>query len=88
MEKEKIKTDELNSISKEYVDNANPPFKMPTDEQLVDIALIFNEGVVDEEKLTVMIAMCEFVLNRLYENRDITIPASIEDNISEIFEDK
>lgn len=53
-------------------------FKMPTDKQLVEIALLFNDGKLQKSKLRDMIAMCEFVLDRLYENNDVTKPSSKE----------
>lgn len=55
-------------------------FKMPTDKQLVDIAILFSQdkGVINKTELTNMVAMSEFILNRLYENKDVMIPATIE----------
>lgn len=57
-----------------------PRFKMPTDKQLVDIAILFNQeaGTVDKIQMANMIAMTEFILYRLKENNDVMIPASIE----------
>lgn len=55
-----------------------PRFKMPTGEQLVATAIIFNEGKVDKDSLVNMVGMCLFVLDRLYENNDIMIPSSKE----------
>lgn len=56
-------------------------FKMPTDKQLVDIAILFSQdkGVINKLELANMISMAEFILNRLYENKDVTIPSSIEE---------
>lgn len=53
-------------------------FKMPTDQQLVEIALLFNDGELDEVTLSKMIGMCEFVLDRLFENNDCSKPSSKE----------
>jgi len=53
-------------------------FKKPTDKQLVEIALLFNDGKLQKSKLRDMIAMCEFILDRLYENNDVMKPSSKE----------
>ncbi len=55
-------------------------FKMPTTEQLVNIAIIFNEknGIIDKEQMADMLGMTEFVLDRLYENNDVMIPTKKE----------
>ena len=55
-------------------------FKRPTDEQIIKTALIFNDGRLDAEELTDMVSMCMFVVDRLYENGDIMIPSSKENN--------
>jgi hypothetical protein len=52
--------------------------KMPVDKQLLDMALIFNDGHLDPIKLADMVAMCQFILYRLHENGDINIPSSQE----------
>lgn len=51
-------------------------FKKPTAKQMIDTAIIFNDGHMDAKKLTDMVAMCEFVIDRLYENGDMSIPSS------------
>lgn len=53
-------------------------FKMPTDKQLIEIALLFNDGKLQKSKLRDMIAMSEFIINRLYENGDCSVPSSKE----------
>ena len=53
-------------------------FILPTDEQIVKMALIFNDGKLDPKELMNMVAMCMFVIDRLYENGDIMIPSSKE----------
>ena len=57
-------------------------FKMPTEKQLIGIAILFSEenGTVNTIELRNMLAMAQFVLNRLYENSDITIPAKDENS--------
>lgn len=54
-------------------------FIKPTDKQLIDTAIVFNDGKIEPQKLGDMVAMCEFIINRLYENGDMTIPASNEE---------
>ena len=56
------------------------PFKMPTDKQLIDIAILFSQdkGKINKLELTNMIAMSEFILNRLHENKDVMIPSTTE----------
>lgn len=44
---------------------------IPTNKQLTEIALLFNEGVIDIPKLTDMIAMTQYVLDRLNDNNDV-----------------
>ena len=53
-------------------------WNMPTDKQLIEIAILFNEGKVEYEKLSEMVGMCQFVLDRLYENGTITKPTKAE----------
>jgi hypothetical protein len=52
--------------------------KKPTDEQLIKIAIMFNDGQIEAKKLADMVAMTEFILNRLFENGDVMIPAKSE----------
>lgn len=53
-------------------------FKRPTDKQIVNAAIIFNEGKIDHDKLSDMVALVDWVVDRLYENGDVTIPSSKE----------
>lgn len=53
-------------------------FKMPTDKQVIEIAILFNDGKLDADELTNMVSMCDFILDRLYENNDVGIPCSRE----------
>jgi hypothetical protein len=55
-------------------------FIMPTDKQLIDFAIIFNEGKLEPEKLADMVGMCTLILDRLFENGKVDIPSSKEDN--------
>lgn len=52
--------------------------KRPTDKQLFEIAVLFNDGIVDQNKLADMIAMTNFVLDRLLENGDVMIASKKE----------
>ena len=53
-------------------------FKMPEDDQLIKTAIIFNDGKLDAEQLSGMVGMCQFVIDRLYENGDMGMPSSKE----------
>ena len=54
-----------------------PRFTKPSNKELIEIGLLFNDGKLDEN-LAGMLAMCEFVIDRLYENGDIRKPSSKE----------
>lgn len=54
-------------------------FTKPTDDQLVKAAILFNDGKMEPQKLSDMVALCEWVIDRLYENGDVTIPSSKEE---------
>lgn len=58
-------------------------FKKPTHEQVIEFALMFNDGNIDRQKLTDMVAMCQMVLDRLYDNGDIMIKCKREIEIEE-----
>ena len=53
-------------------------FTMPTDQQIIDFAIIVNEGKLEEEKLADMLTMTQMIVHRLYENGDITQPSTFE----------
>jgi len=55
-------------------------FKRPTDDQIVKAAIVFNEGRMNPEELTNMVSLADWIIDRLYENGDITIPAVNETN--------
>ncbi len=46
-------------------------FEMPTDKQLIEIAILFNDGKIEEQKLADMVGMANFILDRLHENGNI-----------------
>ena len=55
---------------------------MPTDQQLIDFASLFNidkDNMVSMKEMGDMCAMTQFVLDRLYENGDVMIKCSTED---------
>lgn len=58
-------------------------FEMPTDQEVIHMAVLFNDGEVDVDKLRDMVAMCQFVLDRLHENGNIKTPSSKEENDGE-----
>jgi hypothetical protein len=49
-------------------------FIKPTEDQLIKAAVLFNDGKLEREKLADMLALVDFVVDRLYENGDITKP--------------
>jgi hypothetical protein len=67
-------------VSDESEQTKQERFKMPTDKQVVDIAILFNEGNLDTEKLADMVGMADFIIDRLYENGDVSKPSSKENN--------
>jgi hypothetical protein len=53
-------------------------FIKPTDKQLIEFAILFNDGVVDHKKLADMVGYAEFLIDRLHENGDVLIKSSKE----------
>ena len=72
------KLKQANRQSWEANRNGKPELLMPTDKQLIDIAILFNDGKLDKEKLACMVGMCQFVLDRLQENNDVSKASSKE----------
>ncbi len=70
--------DEMKYVIKVVHEDFPQRFTMPTDEQLIKFALIFNDGKLDAEELANMTGMAQFILDRLHENGDIMIPSSKE----------
>lgn len=63
---------------KSYAKNINDRFIVPTDRQMVDFAILFNDGKLDRKKLADMVAYAQFIIDRLHENGDILEPSSKE----------
>jgi hypothetical protein len=55
-------------------------FQLPSDQQVVELAILFNDGNMDKEILTKMVSLADFIIDRLYENGDISKPSSKEGN--------
>jgi hypothetical protein len=53
-------------------------FKRPEDKEIVEIALLFNDGKLQKSKLRDMVAMADFIIDRLYENGDVMKKSSKE----------
>jgi len=53
-------------------------FKMPMDKQLIEIMILFNKRKLQKNKLADMLSPCLLILDRLYENGDVTIPTKKE----------
>lgn len=58
----------------------------PTDKQLIDFAILFNEGVLDKEKIADMVGYATLMLDRLKENGDVLTPSSKEEDDLDIYE--
>lgn len=56
----------------------NERFKLPDDETILNIALIFNDGKLDKNELANMVSMAQFIIDRLHENGDVKMPSSKE----------
>ena len=74
----KLWMEQIDWYLKEVEPLSDERFKKPTDKQLIDIGIFFNDGNLEIKKLSDMVAMTEFILDRLYENNDVTIPSSKE----------
>ena len=55
-------------------------FQLPSPQQLIEVAILFNEGVMDREAIGRMVAISQWILDRLHENGDIEKPSSKEGN--------
>lgn len=55
-------------------------FELPSDEQMISIAILFNDGKLEQGKLTDMVGYGNFIVDRLYENGNVAIPSSKEDS--------
>lgn len=79
--------DEDHTVKQTFIDACNwlrsqvevERFKMPESKQVIDIAILFNDGKVDHKRLADMVAMTDFILDRLPENGDIMIPCKKEE---------
>ena len=55
-------------------------FQLPSNQQIVELAILFNDGNMDKEILTKMVSLADFIIDRLYENGDVSKPSSKEGN--------
>lgn len=53
-------------------------FKKPTDNQIIEFAIVFNEGKLEQEKLADMVGFCQMVIDRLYDNGHIAAKSKRE----------
>ena len=53
-------------------------FILPSDKQMIDIAILFNDGKLEADKLADMVGYGQFIVDRLYENGDVGKPSSKE----------
>lgn len=68
----------LKIYDKERIKGGIVRFNMPSDKQMFDVALLFNNGKFDLDKLSDMIACSQFIVDRLFENGDVLTPSSKE----------
>ena len=54
-------------------------FTPPSDKQMVEIATLFNDGKLEADKLADMVAYGQLIIDRLYENGDVSVPSSKEE---------
>lgn len=43
-------------------------FTKPTDEEIIEAAILFNEGKLEIDELTSIVGCCEYLIERLYDN--------------------
>ena len=53
-------------------------FNKPTSDQILEFAIVFNDGKVEREKLADMLGLCTMIIDRLYDNGDILIKSQQE----------
>lgn len=56
----------------------NERFRKPTPTELVEFAIVFNEGKIDRELLSTMVGFCNIVIDRLYDKGDILLKSKRE----------
>jgi hypothetical protein len=67
----------------EHAENLVKPdvrFQLPSNKQMIDIAILFNDGKLEAEKLADMVGYGQFIVDRLYENGDVGKPSSKEED--------
>jgi hypothetical protein len=57
-------------------------FMLPSDKQMIEIAVLFNEGKLEQKKLSDMVAYAQFLIDRLYENGNVGMQSSKEKRIN------
>jgi hypothetical protein len=63
-------------------------FTMPTDTQMIELAILFNDGKLELEKLTDMVSYASLILDRLHEHGNISKTSSKEFNDGTVIEGK
>jgi len=51
--------------------NNTERFKKPTDKQIIEMAVLFNDGIFDNALISQLVAYGNLMIDRLYENGDI-----------------
>ncbi len=60
------------------IENQKERFIMPTDKEMIEIGIMFLGGNKDVDKLTNIVSVLTFILDRLYENGSIELPSCKE----------
>ena len=60
------------------IENQKERFKMPTDKEMIEIGIMFIGGSEDVDKLTDIVSVLTFILDRLYENGSVELPSNKE----------
>lgn len=58
-------------------------FEKPSDNELIEIAILFNDGKMEIDKLADMTGYVQFVIDRLYEHGNIRSKSSKEIEIED-----
>ncbi len=59
------------------IENQKERFKMPTDQDMIEISMMFTNSM-ELDKLTDIVSVLTFILDRLYENGSVELPSSKE----------
>jgi len=79
MQKEKwILKSDFDRVVSELTKHEKGNFVLPSDQDMIEIAILFNNGILDKDKLSDMVAYGQFIVDRLFENGDVKIKSTKE----------